>query len=78
LLKIKDETNEIDILKISQVVTIVSGIYIAYKQYYNRQEDFYNVCLLATDNRPVFEDSNGSRKRRKNVIFRPAKKIYFH
>lgn len=32
---IKEERNEIDLLRISQVVTIVSGIYIAYQQYYN-------------------------------------------
>lgn len=31
---IKEERNEIDLLRISQIVTIVSGIYIAYQQYY--------------------------------------------
>lgn len=37
-LEIKVEKNDIDVLKISQVVTLVSGIYIAYKQYYNIQD----------------------------------------
>ena len=40
-LEIKDEKNEIDLLKMSQVLTIVSGIYIAYRQYYNISDEYF-------------------------------------
>ncbi len=43
LLSIQQQNNSIDFLKISQVVTIVSGIYIAYKQYYNIKEEYFNI-----------------------------------
>ena len=33
-------------LKISQVVTLVSGIYLAYKQYYNHRDEFHNICMI--------------------------------
>ena len=46
LLKIKEDSNEIDILKISQVMTLVSGVYLAYKQYYNLREEFHTICMI--------------------------------
>lgn len=46
LLQIQQENNNIDILKISQVITIVSGIYIAYKQYYNIKEEYFNPIMF--------------------------------
>lgn len=44
-LNIKEENDRIDMLKISQVVSIVSGIYIAYKQYYNLKEEYFHSCI---------------------------------
>jgi cytochrome b subunit of formate dehydrogenase len=45
LLDIQEQNNNIDILKISQVVTIVSGIYVAYKEYYNIKGDYFNHII---------------------------------
>lgn len=70
-LDIKEEQNQLDILKISQVVTLVSGIYVAYKQYFNAGEYLrHNLS----------DDSNLSEYSHSHKVksIRPTRKIEYY
>lgn len=71
-LDIKEEQNQLDILKISQVVTIVSGVYVAYKQYFNNAGEYFRHNLS--------DDSNSeySRSKSKTRNVRPTRKIEYY
>jgi hypothetical protein len=72
-LDIKEEQNQLDILKISQVVTIVSGIYVAYKQYFSSADEYFHHNL--SDDSNCSEYSHNKSKTR-NV--RPTRKIEYY
>lgn len=57
------------------MVTIVSGIYIAYKQYYNINEVYFNPCILSVDSFKA--DVEDPAWHRKNVNFKSTKKIFY-
>jgi hypothetical protein len=52
-------------LRISLVVTLISGIFIAYKQYYNIKDEYFNTW-----------EEEGSAKSR--MYLKSTKKIYYH
>lgn len=69
---IKEEQNQLDILKISQVVTLVSGIYVAYKQYFNSAGEYFRHNLSDDSNLSEYSQSHKAKS------IRPTRKIEYY
>jgi len=64
-------------LKISQVVSIVSGIYIAYKQYYNLKEEYFHTFNMYTEQKASAQ-SLWIERPNQSFQLRSTKKIHYY